>query len=179
MQRQIQRFTVKQKAVHAMFELTPSYEQPQKTCLLVEMVMDDGTALKGEIEAPMDGGLAVVLNGLNQFIELKSYDGEMHYISKDSMRSIRPMEVPEKEGFSSKLKRFLKSDPYEVLGVARDANADTIEAAYQRQLKNFHEILDYLDSSYKCLNDAYKELDRKSTELPIPMGLSKLGLGKE
>lgn len=141
--------------------------------------MDDGTALKGEIEAPMDGGLAVVLNGLNQFIELKSYDGEMHYISKDSMRSIRPMKVPEKEGFSSKLKRFLKSDPYEVLGVARDANADTIEAAYQRQLKNFHEILDYLDSSYKCLNDAYKELDRKSTELPIPMGLSKLGLGKE
>jgi len=162
-----------------MFELTSSYDQPQKTSLLVEIVLDDGAVLKGEIEVPADGGICVVLNGLNQFMELKTYDGEMHYVSKESMRSIRPMQVPEKEGVPAKLKRFLKSDPYEVLGVGRDASAETIEGAYKRQLNNFHEILDYLDSSYKCLNSAYKEIETKNPDLPIPMGYSRLGLNKD
>lgn len=147
-----------------MFELTPHYDQPQKTPLLVEIIMDDETVLKGEVEAPIEGGLSVMLNGLNQFIELKTYDGEMHYISKESMRTVRPMKVPEKENFTSKLSRFLRSDPYEVLGVAKDAEAKTIEASYQRQLKNFHDILDYLDSSYKCLNAAYKEIEGQQPE---------------
>lgn len=154
-----------------MFELTPHYEHPPKTSILVEMVMEDGTTLKGEIEAPSEGGISVILNGLNQFIELKTYDGELTYISKDSMRTIRPMHMPEKEGFPSKLKRFLRSDPYEVLGVTRDATHETIEASYQRQLKNFHEILDYLDSSYKCLNAAYKEIEDQEANTPMPLGL--------
>ena len=165
------RFTMKQRARDPMFELTPQHTQPQKTLSLVEIVMDDGTLLKGEIETPVEGGIAVMLNGLNQFIELKTYDGELHYISKDSMRTVRPMKVPEKENFTSKLTRFLRSDPYEVLGVTKDAEGEAIEAAYQRQLKNFHEILDYLDSSYKCLNAAYKEIEgQMTTALPKALG---------
>lgn len=156
-----------------MFELTQQYEQPQKNSILVELIMDDGTNLKGEIEAPAQGGLSVVLNGLNQFIELKTYDGDMHYISKDSMRTVRPMKLPEKEGVPSKLKRFLRSDPYEVLGVAKESSAQTIEAAYQHQLKNFHEILDYLDSSYKCLNNAYSQIENKAIKNKASISLSK------
>lgn len=151
-----------------MFELTPHFEQPAKTSILVEVVMDDGTHLKGEIEAPMEGGLTVILNGLNQFIELKSYDGEMHYISKESMRSVRPMKLPEKEHFPDKIKRFLAADPYQVLGVSKDADSKTIAAAYQRQIKNFHEILDYLDSSYKVLNKAYQQVDESVRQLAKP-----------
>lgn len=162
-----------------MFELTPHYDQPHKTAVLIEIVMEDGTNLKGEVEAPTDGGLTVILNGLNQFIELKTYDGEVHYISKESMRTVRPMKLPEKEGFASKLKRFLKSDPYEILGVSREADAGTIEAAYKRQLKNFHEILDYLDSSYKCLNAAYKEVEAKHQNQSFPAHLSHMATEQE
>ncbi len=162
-----------------MFELTPHYDQPHKTQALIEIVMEDGTNFKGEVEVPVEGGLSVILNGLNQFIELKTYDGEVHYISKESMRTVRPMKLPEKEGFSSKLKRFLKSDPYEILGVSRDADGKTIEAAYKRQLKNFHEILDYLDSSYKCLNAAYKDIEKKHEDLSFPPNLTNMGIGKD
>ena len=149
-----------------MFELTPHYDQPQKTNLLVEVIMDDGASLKGEIDVPVEGGLAVILNGLNQFIELRAYDGEVHYISKESMRSVRPMHLPEKEHFPDKLKRFLKADPHQILGVTKDADSKMITAAYQRQIKNFHEILDYLDSSYKVLNQAYKQIDDRTKKLP-------------
>ena len=159
-----------------MFELTPHYDQPQRSLVLIEIIMEDGTNLKGEVEVPVEGGLSVILNGLNQFIELKSYDGEVRFISKERMRSVRPMKLPEKEGFTGKLKRFLKSDPYEILGVSRESDGKTIEAAYKRQLKNFHEILDYLDSSYKCLNAAYKEIESKQDKLTFP---KNLGIGKD
>ena len=162
-----------------MFELTPHYDQPQKTSILIEIIMEDGTNLKGEVEAPSEGGLAIILNGLNQFIELKTYDGEVHYISKEAMRTVRPMKLPEKEGFASKLKRFLKSDPYEILGVSREADGKTIEAAYKRQLKNFHEILDYLDSSYKCLNAAYKEIESKHQDQTLPSGFNNMSISKD
>lgn len=148
-----------------MFDLTPHYEQPQKISLLVEVVMDDGTNLKGEIEVPEEGGLPIILNGLNQFIEVRSYDGEMHYISKESMRTVRPMQLPEKPGFTDKLKNFLRSDPYQVLGISKESDSKTINDAYQRQLKNFHEILDHLDASYKGLNDAYHNLAGKTQKL--------------
>ncbi|CAN0540564.1 unnamed protein product, partial [Scytosiphon promiscuus] len=121
-----------------MFELKPHYDQPQKANLLVEIVMDDNSVLKGHVEVPRDGGLAVIPNGLNMFIELTSYDGEIKFVSKDSIRTIRPVELPEKEGLPGKLKRFLRSDPHQVLGVSKDANSKTITDAYQRQLKNFH-----------------------------------------
>lgn len=151
-----------------MFELKSHYEHPTKAKMLIEMVMDDKTILKGHIEVPVEGGLAVVLNGLNQFIELCTYDNETHYVSKDSIRSMRPIQVPEKESLPNKLKNFLRSDPHQVLGVDKDADSKAISAAYQRQLKNFHEILDYLDTSYKGLNNAYKQLEGKLEMLPPP-----------
>lgn len=157
---------LKQKVTTPMFELTPHFEQPQKTNLLVEVILDDGSSLKGELEVPVEGGLTVVLNGLNQFIELRAYDGEVHFISKESMRSVRPMHLPEKEQFPEKLKRFLKADPHQILGVAKDADSKIITAAYQRQIRNFHEILDYLDSSYKVLNQAYKQIEDRTKKLP-------------
>ncbi|GJM01848.1 MAG: hypothetical protein DHS20C08_03490 [Rhodomicrobium sp.] len=148
-----------------MFELTPHYEQQAKTSVLVEVVMDDGAHLKGEIDAPAEGGLGHILNGLNQFIELRTYEGEVHYISKESMRSVRPMQLPEKEQFPEKIKRFLRADPYHILGISKGSDEKTITAAYQRQLKNFHEILDYLDSSYKVLNQAYEQAGMKTKKL--------------
>lgn len=152
-----------------MFELKTHYDQPQKATLLVEITMEDGTILKGNVEVPVEGGLAVILNGLNQFIELHTYQGETQYVSKDNMRTIRPIQLPEKEGLPDKLKRFMRSDPHQVLGVTKDASAKIIEEAYQRQLKNFHEILDYLDASYKGLNDAYQQLDGDTKRLPPPI----------
>lgn len=155
--------------MHIMFELTSHYDQPKKAKILVELVMDDGSLMKGRVEVPVEGGLGVILNGLNQFIELVTYDNELHFVSKDSVRSMRPVQVPEEESLPSKLKNFLRTDPHQVLGVDKDADGEEIEAAYQRQLKNFHEILDYLDTSYKGLNSAYKQLEDKVEMLPPPL----------
>ncbi|MGH1405919.1 MAG: hypothetical protein ACRBBJ_05115 [Rhodomicrobiaceae bacterium] len=158
-----------ESTVQIMFELKSHYDQPKKAKMLVELVMDDGSSIKGRIEVPVDGGLACILNGLNQFIELYTYDNEIHYISKDSLRSLRPVQVPEKESLPNKLKNFLRTDPHQVLGVDKEADSEAISAAYQRQLKNFHEILDYLDTSYKGLNSAYKQLEGKMEMLPPPV----------
>ena len=86
-----------------MFELTSHYDQPKKAKILIELVMDDGSLMKGRVEVPVDGGLGVILNGLNQFIELVTYDNELHYVSKDSVRSMRPVQVPEEESLPNKL----------------------------------------------------------------------------
>lgn len=162
-----QRFTMKHIAgLSLMFELSLQQHQPQRINMLVNVAMDDGTKLKGHIEVPAEGGLPVVLNGLNQFLELRTYEGDMHYISKDSMRSVRPVDMPEKERLPNKLRRFLRSDPYEVLGVDKNADKKTISDAYKRQLKNFHEVLDYLDTTYKCLNTAYKQIETSSPQQP-------------
>lgn len=149
-----------------MFELSIQQSQPQRINMFVNIVMDDGTGLQGHIEVPEEGGLPVVLNGLNQFLEIRDREGEMHYISKESMRSIRPVNAPKEERFTNKLSRFLRSDPYEILGVDKAADDKTISDAYKRQLKNFHEILDYLDTAYKSLNTAYTELEAKEPKTP-------------
>jgi len=140
-----------------MFELSIQ-QQPNRVNMAVKVVMSDGTEVQGQIEVPQEGGLPIVLNGLNQFIELRTTEGEMHYISKESMRTVRPIGMPDKQKFVNKLHRFMQADPHDVLGVAKNADEKTISASYKQQLKNFHEILDYLDTTYKCLNSAYKEL---------------------
>ncbi len=140
-----------------MFELSIQ-QQPNRVNMAVKVIMDDGTELQGHVEVPQEGGLPIILNGLNQFIELQTLEGEMHYISKDSMRTVRPTGIPDKQKFVNKLHKFMRADPHEVLGVAKNADQKTISSAYKLQLKNFHEILDYLDSTYKCLNSAYKQL---------------------
>ena len=146
-----------------MFELSIQ-QQPNRVNMSVKVIMDDGTELQGIIEVPQEGGLPIVLNGLNQFIELRSIEGETHYISKESMRNVRPIGIPDKQKFVNKLHRFMQADPHEVLGVAKDADKKTISTAYKQQLKNFHEILDYLDTTYKCLNSAYKQLGTNEAE---------------
>lgn len=104
--------------MHLMFELKSHYDQPNKAKILVELVMNDGSLMKGRVEVPVEGGLAVILNGLNQFIELVTYDNELHYVSKECVRSMRPVQVPEEESLPSKLKNFLRTDPHQEIGRA-------------------------------------------------------------
>ena len=52
----------------------------------------------------------------------------------------------------------MSHDPYEILGVPKDADTDTIKKAYRRALKRFHSDVGGSDIQTRLFSDAYQVL---------------------
>ncbi len=72
-----------------------------------------------------------------------------------------------KPQLSDELARLRGLEPYEVLGIAPDASADDIRAAYRRMVKIYHPdksgpfMRKYNEQVMKIVNDAYDQLISK------------------
>lgn len=137
-----------------------------KITLAVELMMDDGRTLTGNIVAPAARGLIDVLNASGGFVEFETAGGERAYLAKGSIRSARPRTPVRTDQMERRLKSVEASDPFQVLGVGRGSSAEAIREAYLRLAKAYHpdrlqgldiprEMLEYGSSMAKRINAAY------------------------
>lgn len=133
----------------------------------VEVTLDDGRVLKGRFLISETRSIFDVLNGPASFLEFETYEGDGSLIAKTMIRELRLVGVPQpgqlKRGFSSGHNDF---DPYQILGVARGSDYETVRLAFHKLSKIYHpdryqaadlppEVSAYLSSMSRRINAAY------------------------
>ena len=150
--------------------------------LAVEIVMQDGDVIKGQLFSPTTVSLLDLMNADRAFLELETYDGERSVIAKSAVRQVKPVEVPAARELEQSVKQMDRFDPFSILGVTREASAETVREAYRDMVKLYHpdrysglelprEILNYMASASQRVNAAFtavsnfvEERDRRAAE---------------
>jgi hypothetical protein len=130
----------------------------------------DGVVERGRVMVPYQSTLDDMLNGQTAFLEFQPYGGTITFLSKAEIRSIEASNVPKPSDANAKLSSAgAGADPYEVLGVPRDASIAEVKRAYYRMAKLYHpdryattelpeEVTVYLAAMARRLNAAYATL---------------------
>ncbi|KAB2851199.1 MAG: J domain-containing protein [Hyphomicrobiaceae bacterium] len=137
-----------------------------KVSLAVEMALDDGRTLTGQIIAPAARGLSDVLNANGGFVEFEAAAGDRTFLAKSSIRSVKPRQPVRFDQLERKLKSTEASDPYQILGVNRADGPEAVREAYLKLAKAYHpdrlqgldlprEMLEYGCAMAKRVNAAY------------------------
>ncbi len=146
----------------------------ERSKVTVLLGLSTGETMTAQVAAYASGKLIDTINRAEPFIEVDLTDGSTRIISKQSILSITPLSAPK----ADELQRAQKSwtfDPVAVLGVAADATADEIRAAYMAQVKAYHpdrfvslglpmEVEAYAASMLQRINTAYQALNPRALE---------------
>lgn len=145
----------------------------------VEITLQGGRELKGRFKISADRSLTEVLNGPLAFVEFEPFGGTRILIAKSALQSIKPKEVPGLPNLSTGINSNF--DPYAVLHIDRDADADAARRAYLDLSKIYHpdrfatvslppEVMSYLAAMARRINAAYDEvqdaLKRREEQAP-------------
>ena len=133
----------------------------------VEITLEGGRELKGRFNIAPDRSLTEVLNSPSAFIEFEPVGGTRTLIAKSALQSIKQKEVPGVPNLSAGLGGNF--DPYAVLRIDRDADADVARRAYLDLSKVYHpdrfatvalppEVSQYLATMARRINAAYDEV---------------------
>lgn len=139
----------------------------------VAITLLDGTMLTASLRLPLSNKLGDALNNGDVFLDVVTPAGEQHYISKPSIRSVRPMEMPRAEqlDLDGRVAGLATADPHAILKVGLSASADEIKHAYHRMARLYHpdriasyelpeEIKDYMRAMLVQINLAFEQLRR-------------------
>ncbi len=148
-----------------MFERNSQTQAPRKA-IAVQIVLNDGEMLKGQLLSRNASSLIDLVNGERAFLEFETYDGELIVIGKSSVQQIRPVEVPEARELAHAARQMERFDPFAILGVTREADAASVREAYHDMVKLYHpdryagmelprEVLNYMASVSKRINAAF------------------------
>lgn len=155
-----------------------------------EVVMGDGEVLLGHFVVSASRAFGEVLNGELPFIEFEPFQMERRYIAKSAIRSVRLMNAPAARSMETRRPLTGEFDPYQTLGIRRDADWEDVRQAYLRLAKTYHadryasvelpdEVKSYLRDMSARINTAYSALEaprlqaRKSVMRPEPVYTSR------
>jgi hypothetical protein len=133
----------------------------------VEITLEGGRELKGRFNIAPDRALIEVLNGPSAFIEFEPAGGTRTIIAKSALQSIKQREVPGQPNLSAGPSSNF--DPYAVLHIDRDADAEAARRAYLDLSKVYHpdrfatvvlppEVSQYLAAMARRINAAYDDV---------------------
>ena len=162
-----------------MLENHPSASRERKS-VAVEIALDDGSAIVGNLVIDGSSSLFKVLAGSAAFLEIEPFDGKRRVFARSDLTSIkllagaRPVDLAQR---TSDLDGF---DPFAILGVKPGQKWEDVRAAYLKRAKTYHpdrfasvdlpvEVDTYLTGMLKRVNRAYAALDaahrlRKGTQ---------------
>jgi hypothetical protein len=138
--------------------------------VLVEVLLAEGTLLKGTILVQRERTLKDVLGGTEPFIEFEcSVSGEM-VIGKGAVAMVRPCRPLQADHLERRQKMLEQSEAHGVLKVAKGADRDRVREAYLTLQRQYHpdryagvelppEMRDYLNAMTRRINAAYSELN--------------------
>ncbi len=159
--------------------------------IAVEILMQDGDVLKGQLYSSLASSLVELMNGDRAFLEFETYDGELFVIAKAAVRHVKPVNIPAARELEQSAKQMERFDPFAILGVTREASADTVREAYRDMVKLYHpdryagmelprEVLNYMASASQRINAAFKtvaafvaERDRQASQPQAPASQNK------
>jgi DnaJ domain len=148
-----------------------AWRRQNSDTVAVEIILSDGTPLKGNLLIPRDKSLRETFNNpADQFMDFECFRLGPTVIAKSAIRSIRPNEMPKADQLEKRLRALEKSDPFMILGVAKDADREVVRQAYITLARTYHpdryaradlpaEILDYINAMARRINAAYSELN--------------------
>lgn len=138
--------------------------------IAVEITIDTGETIGGQLVVGTGRGLAQVLNGEGSFIEFEPWGGERVHLSKGSLRSVKLVQTPRPESLSGRINAMDGFDPYTILGVRKGVSPDQAKSAWHRLSMAYHpdryasaelpaEVTAYLGAMARCINAAYAALE--------------------
>ena len=146
---------------------------PQPVALPAQIVLADGTVLKGKLLVGSTKPLVESLNSSQPFLEFEAHGGERSYVAKAQVTSITPLAVPK----VATLKTLASNDfdPCKILGIGQKASGNEIRESYLRQVKKYHpdrfasfdlpeEVVEYLGAMLTRINAAYAMLENDRVE---------------
>ena len=138
-----------------------STQKITKTRLEVEIRLDDGEVLTGNLFVSPQGRLSDMMNDERRFLPFETGDGTFMMLKKDACRSVTPLATaaPKYEG----------NNPFRILGVDEGADAEAVKQAYRAACAANHPdriagtglAKDYVDMAtarMARINDAYRRI---------------------
>ena len=144
--------------------------EPERSSSTVEVTLEDGDTVAGRVFFPGTRSLGDELNNPSGFVDFEAYDGDRFFLSKGSVRIVRPRQIPRADHLARAQSKSELFNPWTVLGVAETAGKDDIREAYHRLVKQYHpdrysnlelpaEVKDYLNAMARRINTAYTTLN--------------------
>ena len=167
-----------------MFERTRVDNVPEPSAVPVEVVLADGTLIKGKLLVSAGKTLADALNGTAAFIEFEPYGGERSFLAKGQLASVQLVCVPKAVNLSARTRDGDSFNPHAILGVAPNAGWEEVRQAYHRLAKSYHpdryasaelpsEVQDYLAAMARRVNAAYAALEAPRQAVKIPTAAAR------
>jgi hypothetical protein len=139
--------------------------------LSVNVVLTDGTTLTGTVLVPRDKQLRDIFNTPDVFLEFEDFRLGATVLAKSSIRTVRPNTLPASDQLEKRLKSLEKSDPFQILGVAKSIDREGLRAAYVNLARLYHpdrfvgsdlppEVTEYINAMARRVNAAYSELQQ-------------------
>ena len=147
----------------------------RRTSAEVELV--DGRVMEVLLFVSPQGRILDMLNDGRAFLPIEYNEGEVAFLRKDAIRRVTPAASAkdksraEDAGFgrAAPPRPAEEGDPYELLGVSRDANGDEIREAYRQRCRENHpdrlqalglgkEYVDLATKRMAAINAAYDRL---------------------
>lgn len=138
---------------------------------LVTLTFSDGRSETVSVRLPLSSKLHEALNNSDTFLDVVNGEGQQYFLAKSAIVRVELLEVP-KANQLNLLRRASDNggfDPYQVLGVARAADAESIRQAYHAMIKTYHpdrfagidlprEMKDYAAAMIVRLNLAFEQI---------------------
>jgi len=138
---------------------------------LVAITYTDGRSETVSVRLPLSSKLNEALNNGDSFLDVVDSEGKQYFAAKSSIARVELLEVPK----ASQTNLFRQAsgnsgfDPYQVLGVARGADAETIRQAYHAMIRAYQpdrfagidlpkEMKDYAAAMIVRLNLAFEQI---------------------
>ena len=142
----------------------------EKQHLPVQILLDDGSTLRGRIAISRSRTIHDELNDNGGFVVFEPFRGDQLLLAKGSIRSVSVTNVPKASQLEGRTAKRGGFDPYVVLGLAHGADHDAVRSAYHKLAKAYHpdryahqelpdEILEYSCEMFGRINLAYNELN--------------------
>ena len=142
----------------------------------VELVLVDGSRLKGTVLLPRDKSMREFFNmAADAFVDFDCKRDGPTLIAKSSIRQLRTESAKKNDdqakidALAARQAELEKTDPYKLLGVAPGADHDVLRKAYIAKARAYHpdrftdselpvEVLDYLNAMARRINAVYEQL---------------------
>ena len=145
------------------------FERAHENRLSVIVTMADGEVLQGSVRLPLSNKLADAVNNPEPFLDFVTPTGERCFIAKHGVRKIEPFNAPRADHLDRHDVNDSRFDPYQVLGVSKEAGPASIKQAYHQLARSYHpdrfaglelprEMHDYATAMLARINLAYRQL---------------------
>jgi len=133
-----------------------------KKKLLVELELDSGTIMNGYLFLGQTQRLSDLMNDDRTYLPFEDMDGGITIFTKGMARRVKPVEKAQTAAADT-------TDPYSVLGVARDAPDLQVREAYHQKVQETHpdklsnlglspDLVKFAHERMARINEAYNKI---------------------